>query len=57
MESNMETVAKRARVGPRTQMLMTMKKLFWMRISSTSGLGSDMIVLDNALKLGIELIK
>ena len=46
-----ETLAKRARVGPRTQILSTMKKLFWMRISSTSARLSDMIALDNALKI------
>ena len=34
-----------------------MKKLFWKRISSTSGLGSAIIVLDNVLELCLELIK
>ena len=57
MESNTKTVAKRARVGPRTQVHMTMKKLFWRRISSTSVLGVSIIVLDNVLKIWIELIK
>ena len=57
MESNTKAVAKRARVGPRTQMHMTMEKLFWMKISSTSDLGSDMIVFNNVLKIWIELIK
>ena len=57
MESNTKTVAKRARVEPRTQVHMTMKKLFGVRILSTSGLGSPIIVLDNVLKICIELIK
>ena len=57
MESNTKTIAKRARVGPRTQVHMTMKKLCWTRIPSTCGLGSDMIVLDNVWKLWIELIR
>ena len=57
MESNTKTIAKRARVEPRTQVHVTMEKLFWIRISSISGLGGDMIVLDNVLKIGIELIK
>ena len=51
MESNTKTIAKRARVEPRTQMHMTMKKLFWIRISSISVRGSDIIVLDNKLKI------
>ena len=57
MESHTKTIAKRARVGPGTQMHVTMKILFWMIISSTSGLGSDMIILDNVLKIWLELIK
>ena len=57
MESNTKTIAKRARVEPRTQVHMTMKLLFWMRIPSISLRGSDMIVLDNVLKIWIELIK
>ena len=57
MESNTKTIAKPARVEPRTQMHMTMEKLFWKRISWTSGLGSPIIVLDNVLKIWIELIK
>ena len=56
MESNTKTIAKRARVGPRTQIVLTMKKLFLIRISSTSSLGSPMIVLDNVFKIWIELI-
>ena len=31
--------------------------MFWIIIPSTSGLGSDMIVLDNVLKIWMELIK
>ena len=52
-----ETVAKRARVGPRTQILLTMKKFVWVEILSTSARLSDMIVLDNVLKTWMELIK
>ena len=52
-----KTVAKRARVEPRTQMHMTMTILFWRMISSTSARLSDMIVLDNVLKIWIELRK
>ena len=50
-----KTIAKQARVGPRTQ--MHMNKLFWKKISSTRSLESDMIILDNVFKLWIELIK
>ena len=57
MESNTKTIAKRARVEPRTQMHMTMKMLFWGIISSTSVLLISEIVLDDMLKLWIELIK
>ena len=56
MESNTKTIAKRARVGPRTQMRVTMKMLSWKIISSTSARLSDMIVLDNVFKIWIELI-
>ena len=45
------------RVGPRTPVLLTMKTLISMKISSISGLGSPMIVLDNILKIWIELKK
>ena len=51
MESNTKTIAKRARVEPRTQMHMTMKKLFGVRKSSTSARLTDMIILDNTLKI------
>ena len=57
MESNTKTIAKQARVGPRTQVHMTMKILFWMEISSTSARRSDMIILDIVSKIWIELIK
>ena len=57
MESNTKTVAKRARVEPRTQMHMTMEMLFWMKTLSTSARLSDMIILNNVLKIWIELIK
>ena len=53
----MKTIAKRARVGPRAQVLMTIAKLFLKILSSTSCRGSDIIVLDNVLKLRLELIK
>ena len=46
-----ETVAKRARVGPRTQIVLTMRKRCFRQILSTSGRRSDMIVLDNVLKI------
>ena len=44
-----KTIAERARLRPRTQVHMIMRMMFKIRIPSTSGLGSDMIVLDNAL--------
>ena len=56
MESDTETVAKRARVGPRTQMHMTIEKSVWIRSSSTSVLRVSIIVLDNISKIWIELI-
>ena len=52
-----KTVAKRARVEPRTQVHVTMKILFWRKISSESARLSDMLVLDNVLKIRIEPIK
>ena len=51
MESNTKTIAKRARVGPRTQIVLTMKMMFLMNLSSSSRLGSPIIVLDNVLKI------
>ena len=57
MESNTKTIAKRARVEPRTQVHVTMKILFRMAISSDSVRLSEMIILDNVSKLWIELIK
>ena len=56
MESNTKTIAKRARVGPRTPVVSTMKMLCSTRKPSTSVRRSDMIVLDNVLKIWIELI-
>ena len=56
MESNTKTIDKRARVEPRTQMHVTMEKMFWIIISSMSVRGSGMIVLENVLKIWIELI-
>ena len=56
MESNTKTIAKRARVEPRTQMHMTMKNMFLMKIPSISHLGNPIIVLDNVFKIWIELI-
>ena len=50
-----ETIAKRARVGPRTQIVFTMKTLFWIMFSSKKCLLITIIVLDNLLKLWIEL--
>ena len=46
-----ETVAKRAKVGPRTQILLTMEKLFWMTISSERGSVSYIIVLHNEVQI------
>ena len=57
MESNTKTIAKRARVEPRTQVHMTMKMLFLIGIPSISVRGSDMIISDSVFKLWIELIK
>ena len=55
-QHNTETLAKQARVGPRTPVLLTMKKLFLMIISSTHDRGSDMIVSDNILNIWMELV-
>ena len=49
MENNTETVAKRARVEPRTQVHATIKYMFQSMIVSTSGRGSDITVLDDKL--------
>ena len=57
MESNTKTIAKRARVEPRTQVHMTRKMLFQIMFVSNKCLGITIIVLDNILKLWIELIK
>ena len=57
MEINTGTVAKRARVRPRTPVVLTMKMLFSRRILSTSGLVSPIIVPDNVLRIRLELIK
>ena len=57
MEINTKTMAKLARVGPRTQVHMTIKTLFLREILSTSVFGSDIIVLDNVFQIWIELIK
>ena len=51
MESNTETIAKLARVEPRTQMRVTMKIIFLINISSISRLGSPIIVVDIVLKI------
>ena len=45
MESNTKTVAKRARVGPRTQIVLTMENMFLIRISSISCRGNQIISL------------
>ena len=57
MESNTKTIAKQARVEPRTPVVFTMIIMFLVIIPSISGLGSDMIVLDNVFKIWIGLIK
>ena len=56
MESNTERVAKRARVGPRTPVVLTIEMLILMILSSTS-LVSPIIALDNVLNFCIELLK
>ena len=57
MESNTKTIAKRARVGPRTPVLFTMKTMFSIMFASKKCLLITIIVLDNVLKLWIEQIK
>ena len=57
MESNTETVAKRAREGPRTPVVFTLKMLLLRGISSISVRRSDRIVLDSVLKIWIKLMK
>ena len=57
MESNTKTIAKQPRVGPRTQIVLTMKMLFWNMFVSDKFSEITIIVSDNALKLWIELIK
>ena len=57
MENNTAAVAKRARVGPRTQIVLTMEKLFSNMLSSKKCLLITIIVFDNVLKLWLELIK
>ena len=51
MESNTKTIVKRARVGPRTPVVSTMKMLLLRRISSISRLGSPIIIIDIVLKI------
>ena len=46
-----ETVAKRARVGPRTQVVFTLQKLFQKRILFESEVGSPIIILDYVVKI------
>ena len=57
MESDSEAVAKRARVGPRTQIVLTVKILFSIMFSSKKCSLITILVLDNVLKLWIKLIK
>ena len=57
MESNTKTMAKRARVGPRTQVVLTMKMLFLKRLQFESDVRSPIIVLDHVLKIWMELMK
>ena len=44
-------------MGPRTQMHVTMEMMFSKILSSKRFLGSPIIVLDNVLRIWIELIK
>ena len=57
MESNTKTMAKRARVEPRTQMHETRKMLFLIMFPSRKRLGITIISLSYVLELWIELIK
>ena len=57
MESNTKTIAKRARVGPRTQIVLAMTNMFWQGFQFKSEVGSPIIVLDHVLKIWIELMK
>ena len=45
-----KTIPKRARIGPRTAIVLTMEKLFQVMVSSTSGLKSDIISSSYALQ-------
>ena len=56
MESNTETVAKRARVGPRTWIVLTMKMSVSIMFASKKCLVITIIVLDMRSKLRLELI-
>ena len=56
MESNTNTIAKRRRAEPCTQVHVTMKKLFWSRMRSTSARLSDIISLSYILRLRLERI-
>ena len=49
-------VGKQARVEPHRKVHISIKNLFWIMLSSTSGLGSDMIVLDDVLTIWMKLI-
>ena len=51
-----KTIAKRARVGPHTQIVLTVEKSFSRKITSTSGLRSPIISLVCVLKFWLELI-
>ena len=57
MESNTKTIAKRARVGLHTQLVFTIKKMFWNTTSPITSLGSGMIISDNVLKIRMRQIK
>ena len=57
MESNTKTIAKLARVEPRTQMRMAMKIMFSITFTNEQVPGNFIIVLDNISKLWMELIK
>ena len=56
MESNTETIAKRARVGPRTPVVLTMEMLLKIVFTSKKCLLITLIVLDYVLKLWVEQI-
>ena len=56
IESNTKTIAERAKLGPRTPVLLTMEILFLIMFGSNKCLLITIIVLHNAMKFWIEII-